>query len=273
MEHIVVGVDSSPRSQRALRWALDEACLRGCPLTTVLVWDEPVSLEVPLDRVTAGALRYDVRAGRSMPETSARALPGSPGRVLVEQAEGAALLVLGVHRPARPFRSVASYCLRHGHTPVVVVSAEVSARRGRMVVGVDGSLPSERALRWAASVARSRDAELVVVQAWQHHPRSAGDLVHPRQARRREQARATDRLTAWVCAVLGPEGASGTRVRAEHGGPLDRLLEQAGSADLLVLGGQAHHTPLRALLSSLGGQLAQHSPCPVVVVPFAAAAC
>jgi nucleotide-binding universal stress UspA family protein len=267
MAHIVVGVDSSRTSQRALRWALEEADRRGESLTTVLVWHEPVSLEVPLDSVTSGALRYDVRSGRRMPATTALALPGDPGRVLVQQAEGAALLVLGPRHHVHPFRSVSSYCLRNARTPVVVVRTDPDRLRGRVVVGLDGSAAAQRALVWAAAEAQGRDAELVVVHAWQRRPTALRDLAHPRRARRQQQRRATERLSTWVTQLLGPDATALADLKAEHGSPLDRLLEHAEAADLVVLGGQTHHAPLRLLLGSVGGQLAQHCPCPVVVVP------
>jgi nucleotide-binding universal stress UspA family protein len=35
---IVVGVDGSPASRAALRWAVDEAARRGCAIDAILAW-------------------------------------------------------------------------------------------------------------------------------------------------------------------------------------------------------------------------------------------
>lgn len=41
---IVVGVDGTPASERALSWAMDEAAVRGCPLHVVNAWSyEPMT--------------------------------------------------------------------------------------------------------------------------------------------------------------------------------------------------------------------------------------
>lgn len=139
---IVVGVDDSEPAAAALRWAVDEAVLRGAALEVVHAWAPPVSalpfgatLVVPvdeaavdaaarteLDQMVAAALA-DVDEPR--PDVQVTVLPGAPAVTLVEVSENADLLVVGSHGRSGLGRlvlgSVAMACVHHAHCPVVVV--------------------------------------------------------------------------------------------------------------------------------------------------------
>jgi len=107
---IVVGVDGSPVSRDALRWAAREATLRGCKLEVVYGWQ--VSTEPRPDGVGLGVAppldayqrQAEQRITGIVAETlgpdgarraSVRAVHRTPGRALIEQAQDADLLVLG----------------------------------------------------------------------------------------------------------------------------------------------------------------------------------
>ena len=130
---IVVGVDGSPSSQRAVRWAAQQAKLTGATLRAVSSWRWPnyITIVPPgvdpaadtrrtLDEVLQEALTdsQDVSLTRHVIE-------GPPGPALLTQAQDATLLVVGAQgRAAFPgmlLGSVAEYCVRHGSCPVVVV--------------------------------------------------------------------------------------------------------------------------------------------------------
>jgi len=130
---IVVGVDGSPSSQRAVRWAAQQAKLTGATLRAVSSWRWPNYIT----RVPPGVdLASDTR--RTLDEVLEEALTGSedltvtrhviegpPGPALLTQAQDATLLVVGAQgRAAFPgmlLGSVAEYCVRQGSCPVVVV--------------------------------------------------------------------------------------------------------------------------------------------------------
>lgn len=130
---IVVGVDGSPSSQRAVRWAAQQAKLTGATLRAVSSWRWPNYIT----RIPPGVdLASDTR--RTLDEVLEEALTGSedltvtrhviegpPGPALLTQAQDATLLVVGAQgRAAFPgmlLGSVAEYCVRHGSCPVVVV--------------------------------------------------------------------------------------------------------------------------------------------------------
>jgi nucleotide-binding universal stress UspA family protein len=136
-KRIVVGVDGSPASRMALRWAVEEAKLRGCEVEAVLAWHVDYGMiigSVPTAVITGmnrdkvaeeyGALLADVVADA---DVHATLVVGDPREVLVKSAEDAALLVVG-SRGAGPFRemllgSVSSHCVHHAACPVVVIRA------------------------------------------------------------------------------------------------------------------------------------------------------
>lgn len=140
MARIVVGVDGSEESKEALRWALEEARLRGADVLAVRAWHRyaiapayamPEDFEPgALERTTASLLSEVVSevAGES-PEVTIEEVvaEGPPASVLVEAAEGADLLVVG-SRGHGGFvglllGSVSQQCAHHAPCPVLIFRA------------------------------------------------------------------------------------------------------------------------------------------------------
>ncbi len=140
---IVVGVDESPASLAALRWAAREAGLRATWLQVVQAWERarwrvaPYASCVRLrgpdgreDRAAAGArlegaVRTMLGPASAIPVT-VEVAEGLATQVLLDRAAGAELLVLGgVASTGRDaIGPVARDCLRHPPCPIVVVSWE-----------------------------------------------------------------------------------------------------------------------------------------------------
>ena len=133
---------------------------------------------------------------------------------------------------------------------------------GVVVVGVDGSEGGRRALQWAAEEARLRGARLRVVHVWSYL-NQAGEAFDP--AYGEDDAR---RFLDETVAGLGAE-ASGLDVEraAVNDLPARGLLDSAADADLLVVGARGMGGFRGLLLGSVSQQVAQHAPCPVVIVP------
>lgn len=132
---------------------------------------------------------------------------------------------------------------------------------GRLVVGVDGSPDSDRALDWALSRARRLDAAVHVVHA---SPPLVAD-VDPAAARealadhdRQIIARAAER------ARFAPDVTFTTEV-SPHG-VVEALLAASEEATALVVGARGHARVSGALLGSVSQHVARHATCPVVVV-------
>lgn len=157
---------------------------------------------------------------------------------------------------------------------------------GYVVVGVDGSEESRRALAWAAADARRRGAPLRVVHAYEG-PRQASPFAvsyafatsgtvgqiaaddrrwHEEQLdRAREKA---ETIVGRMVRDLGEQARDVTidTVVVQSHRPAKELLDQARGADLLVVGSRGHGGFAGLLLGSVSQQLAHHSPCTLVIV-------
>ena len=136
---IVVGVDGSPSSAAALRWAAKQARLTGAEIHAIMTWELPTAYswapvvqkpdyadecEAFLAQTVKDALG-DVAAHQVRWE----ALPGHPAWRLIEAADGADLLVVG-SRGHGGFAglllgSVSQHVVAHAPCPVVVVHGDL----------------------------------------------------------------------------------------------------------------------------------------------------
>jgi nucleotide-binding universal stress UspA family protein len=147
---IVVGVDGSPGSREALRWALAEARLRDGVVHVVHAWMVPLIDALPepwvvgsrplgpsddemhdhLEAAAQGVLAVAVDQARSADpsvEVHGELAEARPGSALLAAAEDADLLVVG-SRGRGGFAglvlgSVSAECAHHAPCPVVVVPA------------------------------------------------------------------------------------------------------------------------------------------------------
>ena len=137
MERIVVGVDGSETAREALKWAVDEARRRNAIVEAVYAWHQPfavgyaelgeldnlghfekeaqVALDASVDAVDASGIAPIER----------RLLPGGAASVLVEEAKGASMLVVG-SRGRGGFSglllgSVSQQAAHHASCPVVII--------------------------------------------------------------------------------------------------------------------------------------------------------
>jgi nucleotide-binding universal stress UspA family protein len=133
---------------------------------------------------------------------------------------------------------------------------------GRIVVGVDGSDGSMRALRWAVAEAAVRHAELVLVNTW--HFVYAGELVVAAADAMEEASRSILEEAKTEAMSLG---ATVAETRTECGGAAESLIAAGKGAELLVVGSRGRGGFGALLLGSTSQQVVHHAPCPVVIVP------
>jgi nucleotide-binding universal stress UspA family protein len=132
---IVVGVDGSSASARALSWALNQGALTGAAVEAVNAWQVPQvpgglisTMGVDLSTSSREILRNAVEAVGASPESvTQRTVQGHPVKVLIDASEGADLLVVG-NRGHGGFTgmllgSVSGHVLAHAHCPTVIVRA------------------------------------------------------------------------------------------------------------------------------------------------------
>lgn len=293
MTDIVVGVDGSEHGAIALRWAAREAQLRGSGLTAVLAWDlfnqlhadgtrrfDPAYDESHADAALLAAIEHALGAEAAATVTR-RAVCDVPARALLDASKDADLLVVGA-RGLGGFRglllgSVSQQCLHHATVPIAIVHTTADGKNAagksgtpeRVVVGVDGSPSSRRALRWALDEGRHRDGVVEAVHGWEvpviYGP-VVGAFPYDTEAVEGAARELLDQVVDETVAAAGNPAVAIERT-VVAGGPAATLLEAAQGAQLVVVGRRGIGGFERLLLGSVSENVARHAPCPVVVMP------
>ncbi|WP_098891394.1 universal stress protein [Streptomyces sp. or3] len=137
---------------------------------------------------------------------------------------------------------------------------------GRIIVGVDGSDSSIKALHWAVRQAELTGATVEAVNSWEYPATSWASMMPGMPEDFDPQALATVSLTEALEEALGAEGAAAVSKVVVIGNPAQALLDRAKGADLLVVGARGHTGLKATLLGSVSLHVTQHAPCPVTVV-------
>jgi nucleotide-binding universal stress UspA family protein len=243
---ILAGVDDSPISYVAADHAAIEAELHGWDLRLLTVrrssTDDAGSslLQRLTERVHASSATVAVN--------SALAVSASPAQVLLAEADGARLAVVGHRHGATTTalgRSVADRVARHHPGPVLVVRMPgwpggADFGRRPLVAAVDGTAPAQQAVDFALDEARVRGCELVLLHV-------VGDRMD--LARRLETR----------------DGVP-VHHRILSGDPVAALIEESGRAAAIVVGRYRHGGWSGSLLRPAAAQLSQRARCPVFLV-------
>lgn len=288
MTGIVVGIERTPEGVAALDWALRAAVARSMPLFAVRAWIDVFSagfadipLSTPLSTDSTAAAQQARQLAEELVKEVSENVPaadtvdvrvfaerGGAGRVLVHAASDKALLVVGTRSANALSRallgSVTEHVLHHAPCPVAVVPAPRphTGHPGRVVVAVDHSQPSLAALGWAADEAARRGAVLCPVhvreERWPSEPTVGGRPVRLADLEASERRSLREAVPADAQVAVEPEVMAGSPGKA--------LVRFAEPQDLLVVGSRGRKAAVGALLGSTSSYLAEHAPCPVVVV-------
>jgi len=138
-----------------------------------------------------------------------------------------------------------------------------------IIVGIDGSADSARALEWAVHEAAVRQAPLTVLTIYQLRVSSwAAPVSYPQDPAHVERARImAQEATGKALAQLSGDSPPAVAVRALSGTPADELLRAAQDADMIVVGSRGAGGFRRLLMGSVSTMIAWHARCPVVVIP------
>jgi len=137
------------------------------------------------------------------------------------------------------------------------------AGAGRIVVGVDGSRPSQQALRWGAHLAATFGAGLDAVTAWEF-PSTYGFSAVPSDWDPAQDMRKV--LDETIQEVFGGQPPAGLRPLAYEGGAAKVLLDASQGAIMVVVGSRGHGGFAGLLLGSVSANVAEHASCPVLVI-------
>ena len=138
-----------------------------------------------------------------------------------------------------------------------------------IIVGVDGSGHSQRALAWAMHEAAIRHVPLTVLTVHEAvRGYYSGMATYPDDPARTEDARvAAQAVTDKVLAGLDGPRPESVMVKAVYGFPVEELINAGTDADMIVLGSRGAGGFTRLMMGSVAGQVAQDALCPVLIVP------
>lgn len=280
---VVVGVDGSEPSLRAVDWAADEAALRGLPLRVVYasLWERYEHAvfatggdrsEQILNGVFVAAAAERARTRIPDLQISTQVIPDGPTPVLVREARNASVLVLGYRGRGDVAElllgSVSLTVAGRADCPVIVVRGGHNEGDGayrHIVLGVGEEAATANAVRFALEEAERRGALLEAIRAWRRpahettdHPLLAGKSAHT------HEQRAVETLEAALRAA--PAGVEPHRRTAE-GSARTVLLDASHGADLLVVGARRHPGHFGLQLGRVAHTVLHHAACPVAVVP------
>ncbi|WP_189133236.1 universal stress protein [Wenjunlia tyrosinilytica] len=283
---LVIGVDGSDFSLRALDWAVDAAARHGWPLRLVhaSLWEryEGVvpsfggsrpSQQVWAENIVASATE---RAQLRNPEVkvSGEVVAEDPADALVRESEEASAVIVGSRGRGRLAQmllgSVSLSAAGRAHCPVIVVrggQANVDGSFKRLILGVsEDTGPSSASAAFAVREAQVRGSELLALHIWRA---PAGENVldggfsaeaehHHEQRARRTLERALEGLPDPGPGVLRPETFEGQARQV--------LLDAGSTADLLIVGARRRKGSLGLQLGPVNHALLHYAPCPVAVV-------
>lgn len=279
---VVVGVDGSEQSDRAVRFAVAEARRRhaGLLLVHAVHLTAPMASELPYFRVEAFT-----EVGRRLVDDAERlALDLDPGieisksvradsrvGMLVDAGAHASAIVLGHRSRSLPSRvltgSTTTGVAARAHCPVISVPESwiEDSDLGRIVVGVEGSDAAHDALDLGFREARRRGAALVAMHAWRlpmaYESAGFAAMVEDWMAFAAEEMDRT--LTPFREAYPDVK----VEVDLRHGFAGPALLNATEDADLIVVGRRGHGSPWGIYLGSLARMLIREGKCPIEVSP------
>ena len=135
-----------------------------------------------------------------------------------------------------------------------------------IIVGVDGSEGSRRALRWALAEARLRGHALEVITAWPSRELVAkAQWLDPSQTQQVAAATQQRVIDEELADFRDPPRIS---YQVVHGDPVEALLTASAPAELLVVGSHNTSTISHVMLGSVSEACARMAECPVVVLPM-----
>ena len=282
---IVVGIDDSPGSEAALRWAVEDARTRHVPVRLVYAFhwqytyarlpmytdvpDADLQMSTHVAEQLIATMIDRVRELDPSVEVGGEVIDGEAPSALIDESQRASLLVLGSRQlkalGSTVVGSVGAAAAARAACPAVVVRGPAGLREegAGVVVGVDPTEASEALLGFGFDHASRHCVPLRAVLCW--HP----DRLAQMSWRRDPPAPA--RAEAWLSEALAgwrekfPDVAVHPEVIRNH--PVAGLVLASTAQYLLVVGNRGHHAMTGTLLGSVSQGVLHHATCPVAVVP------
>ncbi|WP_037678071.1 universal stress protein [Streptomyces griseus] len=282
---VTVGLDGSPESLAAARWAADEAEGRRLALRLLHAWP----LLAPAPARVAPEVDQNYWAKRLVHTAQAELQTRHPGltvvgnlvpedaqEALLRAASDSEMLVLG----ARGLETVESYFMgdvsmpvvARAERPVVLVRAEPTegappTPESRVVVALKLHDTGEELLDFAFHTAAARGVALLAVHARSVplHARTPWGADHEVTEEMRNEAKKElgKALRPWHEKYPQVEVAAGIRLAS----PAKAVVQAGAGAALLVIGRRTHRHGVAPHLGPIAHAALHHGRCPVAVVP------
>ncbi len=275
-EAIVVGVNDSPSSDAAVRWAMQRAAALKLPVQLVHAVDDRWAYDAvgynewireSGETLLAAAKDHASKLEPTV-EISTDLVSGGSGYALGKKSKKASMVVVGSGHGwvGGSLTDRALQVATVAQCPVAVIGEHDMSNRHGVLVGVDGSEESTQAVAFAAAEADRTGQELTVLHAF-HLPEpvvSRGMPPGNYSELVAEQERVVLSETVAGLADTYPDLAIHqvleTRMR-----PAEALLAYAATARLLVVGSKGHGAFKRLLLGSTAHAVLGKIPCPTII--------
>ncbi|HET6987702.1 MAG TPA: universal stress protein [Kribbella sp.] len=283
---IVIGYDGSPGSQNALRWATAEAVRELAPLRIVeafelVIVSRPSPGEiVPLEAVRTArekgleTVAESIRLQHPALQVETTLVGGATVPAVLGEAEHARLVVLGSRGlggwSGLLVGSVAVQVTTHAQCPVVVIPNDLRphAHEGpTVIVGVDGSKASAKAIDFAFDRAEALHAQVVALHAWTspfHTYADGASMLLFDEDKIQDEARLLVAESVAGAAADHPDVQ--WRTELVSGSAAQALVRRAESADLTVVGSRGRDGFTGLLLGSVSQSVLHHAHCPIAIV-------
>ena len=270
LQRIVIGVDFSPASAEAARWAAKHF-QSGVELILTHVIssrDSDRDLAVHTNAEQLRQLGESLGAERIRFETR----EGNAARSLSDLAveTGADLLIVGARGERASgdgaIGTTAQYVVRESTVPVLVVARPSEDPIERILVPVDEDATARESLRWAALLSDRFDASVTML-----HVDARGAMSHPASPHLNNRSSTSDsgNSARWIslASELGIPEQRAT-VEESFGVPAVEIVSAAtrSSADIIVMGRTTASSMRRAVMGSVTSTVLSNPPCSVLVV-------
>lgn len=277
-EKYIIGVDGSRHSRAALDWGLARAAQSGASVELVYIADDSFLSESvaflseaqeAAEKMLATEQAYALESGFEGSITGT-AIVGHPIAELEEASKHADLMILGAHAGGKFagsfFGTRAVKIAAVSHCPVAVVPAEIEGeKKPGVVVGVDGSEPSKRAIAFAAEEASLREVPLIAVYAWMPPLTPGLEYLWSDELVESQRAAAEEAIAIGTAGLAERYPDLRIERRIVQASPVAALLQAAEDADTIVLGSRGRGGIQRLLLGSVSHGVLQALPRTTIV--------
>jgi nucleotide-binding universal stress UspA family protein len=282
---ILVAVDGSAASKVAVDWAARDAARRGLSVSLVHVLIPPAVMTFPEVPIPSGYLQWQEDSGREILDSASKLVEDATGdhpvevttemvsgpavSTLVNLSKDAQLIVVGCRGRGALARSllgsVSTGLVHHAHCPVAIIHDEdpltSQPSEAPVIVGVDGSPASERALGIAFEQASYRGVDLVAVHAWSDTGVFEFPGIDWSSMQSIGEETLAERLAGWQ--ERYPDVPVRRVVVADR--PAHQLVEQSESGQLVVVGSHGRGGFAGMMLGSVSTAVVHGARMPVIV--------